>query len=199
MTEPAETLRDDLRRVAWCDYASIDAAAELLDDREIIILAGRLDNLATHLSSRAGDGHPDPPRGAAPGIGPDRIDLTAQWDSVTVAGWFVRNTLTRWLWADVLFNAELVTYELTKTFIGAVQDHELTDPTRMTIRLRAISVNRLVVEIHDSPDNAAALAEADDLISECVEQVSVRSGIYRRDGRTTVWCELARPEGNRWI
>ncbi|MGF6887249.1 hypothetical protein ABIA39_004384 [Nocardia sp. GAS34] len=199
MSEQAETVRDDLRRVAWCEFAAIDAAAKLLDDREIVILAGRLDAIATHLSSRAGDGHPVPPQGAVPGTGPDRIDLTVQWDSVTVAGWFVRNTLTRWLWADVLFNAELVTYELTKAFVGTVQDCEPADPTAMTIRLRAISANRLVVEVHDSPGNAAVLGEAEELISECVQDVSVRSGVFRRHGRTTVWCELARPEGDRWI
>jgi hypothetical protein len=50
------------------------------------------------------------------------------------------------------------------------------------------------------PAGAAFLhAEADGLISQCVEGVSVRSGVYRSNGRTTVWCELARPELERWI
>ncbi|MQY20440.1 hypothetical protein [Nocardia macrotermitis] len=195
MSEPAEALRDDLRRVAWCDYATIDAAAGLLGAREIIVLAGRLGDLATHLAARSGD--PSGPPGALPGT--ERIDLTANWDSVTVAGWFVRNTLRRWVWIDILFTAELVTYELTKAFVTAVQDHEPNAPTRMTVRLRAISANRLVIEVHDSPANTAALAQADGLISECAHEASVRSGQCRAGGRTVVWCELARPEYNQWI
>lgn len=107
--------------------------------------------------------------------------------------------MRRWWWTDVRFDAELVTYELTKAFVAAIQNNEPDEPTRMTVRLRAISANRLVIEVHGSPADTAVLTEAEELISECVHNTSVRAGQYRTKGRTIVWCELARPEFNRWI
>lgn len=193
---PEEVRRDEFERVAWCAHHEVDMMATLLSDREIIILAGQLESVATHLASRVSSGG-SAPAGAI--LGAERIELAAQWDSVTVAGWFVRNTLTRWLWADVLFDAQLAVYELTKAFVAAAEDGDAAEPTRMTVRMRAISTTRLVLEIHDSPGNAEIIAAADQLISPCVTSIAVRSGQCRTDGRTTAWCELARPEFNRWI
>lgn len=87
-------VRDELRRVGWCDHATLDAVAELLGDREINLLAGKLGMIAAHLASRAGIGQGMPPPGTFPGAGSERIDLAAQWNAVTVAGWFVRKKLT---------------------------------------------------------------------------------------------------------
>ncbi|WP_067670334.1 hypothetical protein [Nocardia miyunensis] len=170
--------------------------AKLLSDREIIILAGQLEAVAMHLASRAGGESGAPP---GPILRAERIELAAQWDSVTIAGRFVRNTLTRWLWVDALFDAQLAIYELTKAFVSVVQAADAIEPTRMTVRVRAVSTSRLVLEVHDSPDNAEILSAADNLISERIRRTAIRCGLHRTNGRTTAWCELARPEFNRWI
>ncbi len=192
-------VRDELRRVGWCDHATLDAVAELLDDREINILAGKLGMIAAHLASRAGIGRGMPPPGTFPGAGNERIDLAAQWNAVTVAGWFVRKKLTAWWWHDVVFDAVLVTYELVKAFVAAVADDDPSRVTRLTLRLRALSAGRLVIEIHDSPENAHLISAADNLISDQVEHIAHHCGRHEHHGRTVLWCELTRPELTRWI
>lgn len=113
---------------------------------------------------------------------------------------FVRNTLVRWAWSDVLADAERAVHDLTKAFVAAVEDRELEYPTRMTLRLRAESAARLVVELHDSPENAAIIAESGRLISDYVERISVRCGQHCASGRTVIWCELGRPEvSSPWL
>ena len=193
---PEEVRKAEFQRVAWCTHHEIDLMVNLLGDREIVILAGQLEMVAMHLASRAGNGGTAPPGTI---LQAERIELTAQWDSVTIAGWFVRNTLTRWLWVDMLFDAQVAVYELTKAFVSVVQASGPDEPTRMTVRLRAISTSRLVIEVHDSPDNAEIVAAADDLISDCVASTAIRCGLHRTKGRTAAWCELARPEFNQWI
>jgi len=192
-------LREEIRRIGACDHATLDAVAAMLDDREITVLAGKLGNAAAHIASRTGTRGGLPPPGTVPGAGAERIDLTAQWNAVTVAGWFVHKTLMSWWWTDVLFDGVYVTYELAKAFVGAVQEHEPDSVTRMTLRLRALSTGRLVVELHDSSENAAWIAAADGLISEQVAHLALRSGRYEANGRTVLWCELARPDSSRWI
>ena len=192
-------VRDELRRVGWCDHATLDAVAELLDDREINILAGKLGMIAAHLASRAGIGRGMPPPDTFPGAGNERIDLAAQWNAVTVAGWFVRKKLTAWWWHDVVFDAVLVTYELVKAFVAAVADDDPSRVTRLTLRLRALSAGRLVIEIHDSPENAHLISAADNLISDQVGHIAHHCGRHEHHGRTVLWCELTRPELTRWI
>ncbi|WP_067887111.1 hypothetical protein [Nocardia vaccinii] len=192
-------VRDEIRRVAWCDHATLDAVAELLDNREINILAGKLGMVAAHMASRAGAGQGMPPPGTFPGAGSERIDLAAQWNAVTVAGWFVRRKLTAWWWHDVLFDSVLVTYELVKAFVAAVADDDSSRITRLTLRLRALSAGRLVIEVHDSPENAHLISAADNLISAQVEHIAHHCGRHEHHGRTVLWCELARPELTRWI
>lgn len=195
----AAALRDEMRRIGACDHATLDAVAAMLGEREIVILADKLGNVAAHMASRAGSSRGLPPPGTFPGAGAERIDLAAQWNAVTVAGWFTRATLMRWQWGDVLFDAASVTYELTKAFVGAIVEHEPDSITRMTLRLRTLSAGRLLVELHDSPENAPWIAGARDLISKQVGHIAVRSGRYEAAGRTVLWCELARPELSRWI
>ncbi|MQY19490.1 hypothetical protein [Nocardia macrotermitis] len=192
-------VRDELRRIASYDHATLDAVAAVLDDREINVLAGRLGMLAAHLASRAGLGRGMPPPGTFPGAGSERIDLAAQWNAVTVAGWFVRRKLTAWWWYDLLFDGVLVTYELVKAFVTAVAEDDPSRVTRLTLRLRALSAGRLVIEVHDSPENAHLISAADNLISTQVQHVAHLYGRHEHHGRTVLWCELARPELTRWI
>src|SRR6266702_7210886 len=127
-------LRDEMRRIGACDHATLDAVAAMLGEREIVILADKLGNVAAHMASRAGTAKGLPPPGTFPGAGAERIDLAAQWNAVTVAGWFARRTLMRWQWTDILFDGVYATYELTKAFVGAVLQHEPGSVTRMTLR-----------------------------------------------------------------
>lgn len=192
-------LRDEIRRIGAYDHATLDAVAELLGDREIIFLASRLGMIATHMASRAGIAQGMPPPGTVPGAGTERIDLAAQWNAVTVAGWFVRRKLTAWWWHDVLFDAVLVTYELVKAFVTAVADDDPDRITRLTVRLRALSAGRLIIEVHDSPENAHLIAASENLISDQVQHTAHHYGRYTHQGRTVLWCELARPDLSRWI
>ncbi|WP_157117352.1 hypothetical protein [Nocardia vaccinii] len=194
-----DDLLDDLRRVGACECIAIDAATRLLSDREKQILADQLARVATHLATRVGSSRGLPPPVVLPGGGSDRIDLSAVWSAVAIAGLFVRNTMHRWFWADVLVDAERLAVELTASFVTAVTSSMLDHPTRMMLRLRAISAVRVVVELRDSPENAHVVAAAGPLITPCVEKISVRCGQHVVAGRTMLWAELARPELRRWI
>jgi hypothetical protein len=192
------SLLDEIRRVGFCDSGALDAAIGALTDGEKAMLASQLTQVAAHIGTRVGSSRGLPPPGTLPGAGTDRLDLSAQWSAVPVAAMFVRNTLHRWQWADVLVDAERAVHELAKAFVAAVEDAELPYPTRMTLRLRAASARRLVVELHDSFENAAVIADSGWLVSDCVERISVRCGQHSHNGRTVVWAELARPELDRW-
>lgn len=189
----------DLRRVGACECIAIDAATRLLTDREKEILADQLARIATHLATRVGSSRGLPPPVVLPGGGCDRIDLSAVWPTVAIAGLFVRNAMHRWFWADVLVDAERVAVELTASFVAAVSSAMPDRPTRMMLRLRAISAARVIVELRDSPENAPVVAAAGPLITPCVEKISVRCGQHVVAGRTMLWAELSRPELQRWI
>lgn len=202
MSSPARIadLLGEIRRISACKHAALDAATGPLSDREKAILAGQLTKVAAHIATRVGVSQGLPPPGTLPGARTDRLDLSAQFSAVRVAGMFLRNTLFRWGWTDLLGDAERAVHDLTKAFVAAVEDRELGYPTRMTLRLRAESAARLVVELHDSPENAGVVAESGRLISDYVERISVRCGQHFAGGRTVIWCELGRPEGSsRWL
>ncbi|WP_280385998.1 hypothetical protein [Nocardia wallacei] len=195
-----DDLLNDIRRVSACECSALDAATWGLSAREIAVLAGQLTKVAAHIATRAGSARGLPPPGTLPGAGADRLDLSAQRSAVPVAAMFVRNTLFKWQWGDVLVDAERAVREMANSFVAAIEECDLGYPTRMSIRLRAISAGRLIVELHDSVENSAAVAASGNLINERVERMSARSGQYRTGGRTVLWAELGRPEpGSRWI
>ncbi len=77
----------------------------------------------------------------------------------------------------MLADAERVVHDLTKAFAAAVEDYELQYPTRLTLWLRAESAARLLVEVHDSPENSMIIAESGRLVSDYVERIkSARCG-----------------------
>ncbi|RDI50140.1 hypothetical protein [Nocardia mexicana] len=201
MSDPARDtdLLDEIRRVGACAGTDLDAVTLALSDGEMTFLARQLTKVATHIATRAGSSRGLPPPGTLPGAGTDRIDLSAQWTAIPIAGMFLRNTLTRWLWADVMVDADRAVHDLTKAFVAVIETRQLPYPTRMTLRLRAASATRLIVELHDSPENAHITTESGNLISPRIENISVRCGQHTNRGRTILWCELARPEYNRWI
>jgi hypothetical protein len=88
---------------------------------------------------------------------------------------------------------------MVKAFVEVVQDSDLGQVTRLTLRIRTLPSGQLMVEVHASPENARVIAAADDLISEQVDHIALRSGRYEIDGRTVLWCELAPPELPRRI
>ncbi|WP_147289029.1 hypothetical protein [Nocardia mexicana] len=183
-----------------CECSALDAAMRGLGDREIAVLAGQLTKVAAHIAARVGSARGLPPPGTLPGAGADRIDLSAQPTAVPVTAMFVRNTLFKWQWGDVLVDAERAVREMTNCFVAALDACDLGYPTRMSVRLRAVSAGRLIVELHDSVENAAAIAGSGNLISKYVERISARCGQYRTGGRTVLWAELGRPElASRWI
>ncbi|WP_245671266.1 DUF4254 domain-containing protein [Nocardia amamiensis] len=190
----AHALLEQIRRIGASNRMALEAATVALSDREKDMLASQLTRVAAHIAARGGNARGLPLPEAAPGGGTDRIDLSAQLNAVPVAEMFVRNTLHKWGWAGVLVNAERVTHELTTAFVTAIEHQGLATPTRMTLRLRAVSSARLVVELHDSPENATIIGGAGRLISECVERISVRYGRHSAGGRTVLWCELERPQ-----
>lgn len=194
-----DQLLTEIRNICACECTALDAAAQRMSDREKQILVDQLTRVATHLATRVGES-PCPPD-APPGLGSDRIDLSAVRSAIPVAGMFIRNTLRRWLWMDVLIATERAATELTTAFITAVEAAALEYPTRMTLRLRTISAARVVVELRDSPENAPIIAAAGPLlITPALEEVSVRCGGHTTPaGRTLVWSELSRPELQRWI
>lgn len=196
---PARTLLDELRRIGASECRALDAATAPLSDREKVLLSAQLARIATHIGSRVGTAQGLPPPDILPGSSSGRLDLSAQLPSVIVAAVFVRNTLHRWGWADVALDTECAVRELLTAFVTAIDAAEPIAPTRMTLRLRALSHRRLVVELRDCPANAAIIATAGYLISTHIERISVRSGQHTAAGRTVVWCELARPEFSRWI
>ncbi|MBB5917463.1 hypothetical protein BJY24_006375 [Nocardia transvalensis] len=193
-------LLEEIRRLSSCEHAALDAATGLLSEGERAYLADRLTQVAVHIATRAGVGRGLPPPGTLPGAGTDRIDLSVQCTAILVAGMFLRNTLFRWGWMDVLTDAGRAVHDLTTAFVAAMEDSPVRYPTRMTVRLRAVSAARLVVEVQDSPENAGVIAEAGRLISADIERNSVRCGQHTIGGRTVVWAELSRPEpSTRWI
>ncbi|MBB5914181.1 hypothetical protein BJY24_003048 [Nocardia transvalensis] len=201
MNTPAfeNDLLDHIRRLGACECAAVGAATNALSEREKAILAAQLSKVATHLATRAGSSVGLPPPGTTPGAGIDRIDLSAQWTALPVARIFVHNTLIRWQWGDVLIDGECAVQELITAFVAAVEACPLGYPTRMTLRLRVLSAARLVVELHDSPENAQVIIDSGRLITECVERISVRCGRHSAGGRTVLWAELGRPEvSTRW-
>ncbi|MBB5911888.1 hypothetical protein BJY24_000755 [Nocardia transvalensis] len=116
-----------------------------------------------------------------------------------MAAIFVRNTVLRWRWDDVLIDGERAVREMTGAFVAAVEARDLGYPTRMGIRLRAVSSGRLVIEVHDSAENASVIADSGRLVTETVERISVRCGQYCTAGRTVLWAEIGRPEAaSRW-
>lgn len=192
-------LLDQIRRLGTSECRALDAATAGLSDREKVILSAQLSRVATHIAAGVESPAGWPPPEVLPGNGSGSLMLSAQSSAVLVAALFVRNTLHRWGWADVLVDAECVVRELTTAFVAAVAQAGVTDPTRMTLRLRAPAYRRLVIELRDGPDNAAVIAQAGSLITERVARIGVRSGRYCANGRTVLWCELARPELSRWI
>ncbi|MEU2034937.1 hypothetical protein [Nocardia amamiensis] len=188
----AQALLEKIRRISASECTALDAATVALSDHEKSMLANQLRRVAAHITRRVGSarGSLEPP----PSGRTDRIHLSAQLNAVPVAEMFVRNTLHKWDWADMLADAERVTHELATAFVAAIDEHPPANPTRMTLRLRAVSPSRLVVELHDSPENARIIGGAARLISECVERISVRYGRHSAGGRTVLWCELGRPE-----
>ncbi|WP_280384215.1 hypothetical protein [Nocardia wallacei] len=88
--------------------------------------------------------------------------------------------------------------DLTASFVTVIEECGLDHPTRMTLRLRAMSAARLVVELHDSAENAEFIAGSGTLITEYVERASIRCGQHYTGARTVLWSELSRPELGRW-
>ncbi|WP_024799844.1 hypothetical protein [Nocardia sp. BMG51109] len=197
MLDPASEagrLLGEIRSLSTCDCTALDAATGSLSDGEKYFIASELTRTATHIATRVGSARGLPPPTTQRVAGPDSIDLSAQGTAVPVAVWFVRNTLHKWLWTDVLTDAELAAHELTAALVGAVEARQPLPPTRITLRLRPVSPARLVIEVHDSPENAHLVAEAERLISETVERISVRCGRHHNGRRAVLWSELARPE-----
>ncbi len=187
-----------MRRICASDAAALDSATEALSDIEKRLLANHFSQVAAHIASRIGCRRGLPPPDCLPGSG-ERLELSAQVTAPLVAKMFVRNVLHRWWWVDVLADSEFVVHELTTAFVDAVADHERPHPTRMSIRLRAVSATRLVIEVHDSADNAALLESAGRLVTEAVQHRSVRCGRHTAHGHTMLWAELCRPELGRWL
>ena len=197
---PDHALLDAIRRAGAGDCRALDAATGVLSDREKAFLVTQLRRVATHLATRVGSVPGLPPPETLPGSGSDHLELSAQQSAVPVAAIFVRNTLMyRWGWADLVIEAEHAVREMTSMFVAAILRFDRTDPTRMTLRLRAVSSGRLVIELYDSPANDDIITDTPRLISEHLERLSVRCGRHRSGGRTVVWCEIGRPELSRWI
>lgn len=192
-------LLDQIRQVGASEWGALDAATAVLSDREKVLLADQLTRVATQIATRVGYPPDSPPPEVLPGSDSGRLALTVQPAAVLAAALFVRNTLHRWGWADLLVDAEYATRELTTAFVTAVAAAEYSTPTRMVLRLRALSRRRLVVELRDSPGNADLIATSEYLLSTHLQRISVHSGRCCTAGRTVLWCELARPELSRWI
>ncbi|MBF6174653.1 hypothetical protein [Nocardia blacklockiae] len=195
---PDAGLLAELRRIVSCGHTDLDVAVQTLSDREIAFLSGQLAKVAVHLATRIGGAAGLPPPGTLPGAGAEQLDLSAQRSALPVARMFVRNSLFRWQWGDVLHDADGVTQVMCRSFVAAVEAYGLGYPTRMTLRLRVLSAARLIVELHDSAENAALVSTSDQLVTAEIEQRSVRCGRHRAGGRTVLWAELARPEFGRW-
>lgn len=196
----ASELLATIRGISISQGSALDAATRSLGDTEKVLLAAELTRVADHIASRVGSSRGLPPPGTLPPAGIERIDLSAQPTAVPVAGMFVRNTVIRWLWVDLLTATECVVHDLTTAFIDALTACELAHPTRMSLRLRSAASGRLIVEVRDSPENAHLIAHAGRLISDRVERMSVRCGQHCAGGRTVLWSELRRPEfGDRQL
>lgn len=193
-----QKLLEQIRCLAGSETRALDAATVGLSDAEKLILSTQLARIATYIAACVEYSGAPPPH-VLPGNSSGSLALSAHGPAVLVATHFVRNTLHGWGWADVLVDAERATRELTTTFVTAMAKAGVTTSTRMTLRLRAPADRRLLIELRDSAENAHVIEEAGDLITEQVERISVRSGQFRANGRTVLWCELARPELSRWI
>ncbi|MBO0853043.1 MAG: sensor histidine kinase [Nocardia sp.] len=196
--DPARVLYQ-LRSLTTVDHLMLDAATRYISEGERSTLANQLSRAATHLATGIGSNRAVPSSLTATGTDCDELDLCAQPTAALVAAVFVRNTLHRWQWGDVLVDAECVVRELITAAVDAVTADGPGYPTRITVRLNAIASTRLRVEIRDCPDNAAAIAAAERLTTDRVEHLSARCGRHHAHGRTTLWAELTRPGDCRWI
>ncbi|MFI9511243.1 hypothetical protein [Nocardia sp. NPDC052566] len=188
----------EIRRIGATKRAAVDAALDVVDEQERAALAGQLIRVAAQVATPRQNARALPPPGTAPGIGAESIDLSAQLTAVPVAQMFVRNTLRRWWWDHMTPVAECVVEELAMQFVTVLHQHELAVPTRMTIRIRALEGGHLVIEVHDSPENAHLFAQAGPLTTARIERLATRCGQCHNGGRTVVWCELAATDLSAW-
>ncbi|WP_196812169.1 hypothetical protein [Nocardia sp. CNY236] len=129
----------------------------------------------------------------APSGPTEHLALAAQPTAIPVAAMFVRDVLRKWCRPDLIADVERATDALTTGFVTAIEAHRSAHPTRMTVCIRAVG-GRVVVELYDSPENAALAEDAGRSISEGLERIGVRHGRYRAGGHTVSWCEIGQPQ-----
>ncbi|NQE91215.1 hypothetical protein [Nocardia terpenica] len=186
-------LLDEIRRVSLCDRVALDAATRVLTDSEKALLVSRLTKVAACIATCIDSGRSLPPPGTLSDAGSDHIELSAQRTALPTATLFLRRALQKWQWTDVRLQVERAVLDLVGAFVAVMEDARLSYPTRITLLLRIATSDRLVIEVHDSTENASIIAASGRLISDYVQRFSTRCGQYRHTERTVVWCEIARP------
>ncbi|WP_157129585.1 hypothetical protein [Nocardia amamiensis] len=182
-----------LREILAADIAVIYTAAGALSNADKAGLARRLHRVADLLTSGIGDAHGDPPPPAVFGAGTQGIDVAVRLGVIPEAQAFVERVLQSWRWSSLIFAANTVVADFVASFVEAVDGQQHKAGTRMAIRLRAVSGGHLVIEAHDSIENARYIADVKQIVQPRVRQISARWGRYCTGERTVVWAELAPP------